>query len=281
MTQDEFSSAFSTAFDPAGSVIPVPPAGASSCPWPVDPACLGDAWDDLAHEVQERATLLASETLRRLTGYRVGGCPVTVRPCKASCAGVTLMPFYSGGPFFPHVTVGGMWVNSCGCTTDCSCEALCTVNLPTPIGTIYSVKVDGTVVDPGDYTILRDQLTWIGGGDCPWPVCQDLSLADDQPGTFSVTYLNAWPVDTLGAYAAGVLAFEYAQACQGNKCRLPSNVTSLTRQGVTMDIATGSFPGGFTGIREVDAFIAIWNPAGRREQTRVWSPDIHAPRVVR
>ncbi len=48
-----------------------------------------------------------------------------------------------------------------------------------------------------------------------------------------------------------------------------------------MDIATGSFPGGFTGIREVDAFISIWNPGGRRQQTQVWSPDIHTPRVMR
>jgi hypothetical protein len=48
-----------------------------------------------------------------------------------------------------------------------------------------------------------------------------------------------------------------------------------------MEIATGAFPGGFTGIREVDAFIAIWNPNAVREQTRVWSPDIRPPRVIR
>jgi hypothetical protein len=257
-----------------------PIAPTSGCPWPVDPGCLGDDWDTLADDVKDRATLLASETLRRLTGYRVGGCPVTVRPCKSSCASTAYLPFYPGA-FMPHINAAGYWVNSCGCTGDCSCAELCSVTLPTPIGRIDEVVVDGTIVDPGDYTILRDQLTWIGGGDCPWPICQDLSLPDTEPGTFSVTYLNAWPVDTLGAYAAGVLAHEYAQACQGNKCRLPNNVTSLTRQGVTMDIATGAFPGGFTGIREVDAFIAIWNPAGRREQSRVWSPDIHAPRVVR
>ena len=65
------------------TIDPIPTSG---CPWPVDPACLGEKWDELDPEVQERATGLASATLRRLTGYRVGGCPVTVRPCKASCA---------------------------------------------------------------------------------------------------------------------------------------------------------------------------------------------------
>ena len=182
---------------------------ASGCPWPVDPACLGTEWDALAPEVQERATLLAGETLRRLTGYRVGGCPVTVRPCKASCANTTVLPAYwaSGGPFQPHVAAGGYWVNSCACTGDCSCGDLCAVTLPMPIGRIDEVTLDGLVVDPTDYAIIRDQLTWVGGGDCPWPVCQDLAADVDQPDTFSVTYLNAWPVDTLGAYAAGTLAY--------------------------------------------------------------------------
>ena len=176
--------------------------------------------------MQDRATLLATETLRRLTGYRVGGCPVTVRPCRASCVNVTPLPYYTGG-YYPHPNAAGYWVNSCGCTDNCSCDALCTVNLPTPIGQIIEVRVDGDLVLPTDYAIIRDQLTWTGGGECPWPTCQDLALGDTEPGTFSVTYLNSWPVDTLGAYAAGVLAYEYAQACIGNnKCRLPSTSPS-------------------------------------------------------
>lgn len=255
----------------------------NGCPWPVDPACLGTEWDALDSAVQERATALASATLRRLTGYRVGGCPVTVRPCKASCANTAVLPAYwaGGGMFVPHISAGGYWVNSCGCSNDCSCGVLCTVNLPAPVGEITEVKIDGSVIEPEFYAISADQLVWLGMSDCPWPVCQDLAATDDQPGTFSVTYLNAYPVDALGAYAAGTLAYEYAQACTGNKCRLPANITTLTRQGVTMDLATGSFPGGFTGIREVDAFIAIYNPRGIRQQTGVWSPDTRSPRVIR
>jgi hypothetical protein len=260
------------------TIDPIPTSG---CPWPVDPACLGEKWDLLDPAVQERAITLASATLRRLTGYRVGGCPVTVRPCKASCVGTSLLTFYGGGAFNPHIGTSGYWVNSCGCTTDCSCAELCAVTLPTPIGRIDEVTLDGLVVDPADYAIMRDQLVWTGDGACPWPICQDLGADLDQPGTFSVTYLNSWPVDTLGAYAAGVMAYEYAQACVGNKCRLPANVTSLTRQGVAMEIETGAFPNGMTGIREVDAFIAIWNPSGLRQQVQVWSPDIRNPRVVR
>jgi hypothetical protein len=260
------------------TIDPIPPT--SGCPWPVDPACLGEEWDSLDDEVKDRATLLAGETLRRLTGYRVGGCPVTVRPCKRSCANVAYLPFYAGG-YHPYINTAGYWVNSCGCHTDCSCSELCEITLPGPVGRVDTVKVDGIDIDPLDYRVDGNRLVWTGISDCPWPVCQNLALPDTEAGTFSVTYLNAWPVDTLGAYACGVMAYEYAQACIGNKCRLPANVTSLTRQGVSMEIETGAFPGGFTGIREVDAFIAIWNPDGLRQNTRVWSPDIRSPRVMR
>lgn len=260
------------------ATIPEP----SGCPWPVDPACLTAEWDALDDDVKDRAILLASETLRRLTGYRVGGCPVTVRPCRASCVGVGYLPFYTGGPFFPHISPGGYWVNSCACTTDCSCSALCTVTLPAPVGRIEKVMLDGIEVDPVDYAISENRLIWTGVSDCPWPICQDLTRPDTEPGTFSVTYLNSWPVDALGAYAGGVLAMEFARACAGsNKCRFPATVTTVTRQGVSFDVVAGTFPGGFTGIREVDAYIALWNPHNIRQAPQVYSPDIRNPRVIR
>lgn len=268
---------------PDSATTPTPPpvaTGYSGCEWPVDPACLGSAWEDMDPDTQERATALAGSTLRRLTGYRVGGCPVTVRPCRASCLDRMVTPGYWSmiGPFYP-LNLGGVWVNSCGCRGDCSCDALCDVTLPGPVGAVYSVKVDGAEVT--DYMISGNTIVWTGATDCPWPVCQDLTAADDQPNTFSVTYLNSYPVDGLGSYAAGVLAFEYAQACTGGKCRLPSNVTAVTRQGVSFEVASGSFPDGFTGIREVDAFIALWNPRAVRQVTSVWTPDLRPPRVIR
>jgi hypothetical protein len=257
-----------------------------SCVWPVDPACLVDDWDALDPAIQDRALLLASATLRRLTGYRVGGCPIVVRPCKADCAGS--FPSYAmtyGSPGFVRsfspMNYGGVWINSCGCSTDCSCTVLCEVELPAPVGEVYSVMLDGVAVSPNDYRVDGNRVVWTGTGDCPWPACQDLTAAVGDAGAFAVTYLNAYPVDALGAYAAGILAMEFAQACAGNKCRLPMAVTSVARQGVSFDITTGGFPGGMTGIREVDAYIAIWNPDGRRQQTQVWSPDLTPPRVMR
>jgi len=254
----------------------------SGCPWPIDPACFDEQWEELDDTVKARAVALASSTLYRLTGYRVGGCPITVRPCKAGCAG-SYRSYYSYGPsgWMNPVLISGSWINSCGCTTDCSCTELCEVVLPAPVGEVAEVKVDGQVVSTDNYRLDGNRLVWTGTDECPWPTCQDLALPDTEVGTFSVTYTNTYPVDALGAYAAGVLAIEYAQACIGNNCRLPLAVTSISRQGVSFDIATGAFPGGMTGIREVDTFIAIWNPQSLRQQPRVWSPDLTAPRVMR
>jgi hypothetical protein len=248
---------------------------------PIDAACLSEDWDAIDVAVQDRSIALASATLRRLTGYRVGGCPITVRPCKKSCVGSlpTYWDMRTAG--WMPLNMGGLWINSCGCTTDCSCVTLCEVELPGPIGAVTEVLVDGDVVDPDNYRIDGNRLVWVGAEVCPWPTCQDMSLPTTEVGTFAVTYLNSAPVDALGAYAAGVLAMEYARACAGGKCRLPTGVTSIVRQGVSIDIASGAFPSGVTGIREVDAYIALWNPKALRQSTRVWSPDISPPRVVR
>jgi hypothetical protein len=253
------------------------------CAWPIDPACLGTDWDALDPSVQERAEALSIASLRQLTAYRVGGCPITVRPCVQRC--VRTWGQAHGWPMTgwgPSQLPDGTWVNSCGCSTDCSCTSLCEVVLAAPVGPVSSVKVDGGVLQPSDYRVDGNRLVWTGGGDCPWPICQDMSLADTEVGTFSVSYLNAHTPDALAAYAAGVLAMEFAKACTGSsKCRLPSTVTSVARQGVSFTLGSGAFPDGLTGIREVDAFVNLWRPPGAPSRAaQVWFPHSRSPRVV-
>lgn len=247
--------------------------------WPIDGACLSDAWATLDVAIRERAIALASATLRRLTGYRVGGCPVIVRPCKPPNFGMDYYG-YSAALYRPFVNGSGAWVNSCACSSPCGCTSVCQVSLPAPVGQIYEVKVDGSVVSQGNYRLDGNLLVYTGTGDCPWPATQNLSRPDTEAGTFSVTYLNSYPVDAAGSYAAAVLAEEFAQACLGNSCRLPSGVTTIIRQGITMEVTSGVFPNGMTGIREVDTYIALWNPGGLRQQSTVWSPDLRAPRTT-
>jgi hypothetical protein len=250
--------------------VDVLPALPNLC-WPIDHGCCDD-FDNYSEEVRLRADALAAQTMRMLTGYSVGGCPVTLRPCSISCASGARGWDWSGGTFNPHINGLGQWVNGCGCSGGCGCTALSTVHLGN-YGTVTEVKVDGVVIAPTAYRVQNGtELVRLDGG--TWPVCQDMALADTEVGTFSVRVQLGAPVDGLGAYAAGVLACEYAKACTGDKkCRLPNNVTSVTRQGVTMDLSSTAFPDGLTGIREVDLVIQRYNPHGLKMPSVVWSPD--------
>jgi hypothetical protein len=244
--------------------VPIPEY--AGCLWPVDPACFSDEWAAMDADVQERALALASSTLHRLSGRRVTNCPITVRP-NAGCAGVCFVPFTGFDPRWPIVpgmNVQGQWVNNCGPV--CSNPAV-SVRLPRPVGRVDEVKVDGAVVPPTDYRVMDgNMLVYIGSG-AGWPTSQDATLPDTEDGTFSVTYINGHPPDLLAANAVGVLAMEYAKSCTGKKCRLPTGVTAIVRQGVAMEIDPGVFPNGTTGIREVDIWIGLWNPRNQEPST--------------
>lgn len=245
-----------------------------ACPWPVDDTCLTAEWAALDVDVKELALAYASATLERLTAYRVGVCPLKLRPAlqgpSGGCWGGVLDPFTRFGP----VNWNGQWSNvSPGARPN-------EVVLPPPVGRIDEVKVDGAVLDPGDYVLQNGNiLVWHGTGPAPWPMRQDTSLADTEPGTMSVTYLNASPVSVAGAHAVTLLAIQFAKACTNKTCQLPPNVTQLVRQGVSMTIAAGSFPGGETGIRQVDAYTALYNPRRQTQRAAVYSPDLPDHRV--
>jgi hypothetical protein len=256
----------------AGAVI----VQAECDPWPVDWGCNPNA-DSLDPAVRYRSELFAANTLRSLTLGQVGGCPVTVRPCSAGCdQGLHQIR----GTFVPHINMAGVWVNTvCGCgnSSPCSCGALQEVVLPGPVGYVDEVRIDGVVLDPSAYRV--DNLNRLVRTDgAAWPSCQDMAAPLTEDGTFGITYLNSIPVGVTGAYVAGVLATEYAAACSGKTCRLPKGVTQIVRQGITMEVRIDMFEDGLTGIREVDAYTAKWNPNRLRTRPTVYSPDLRETR---
>lgn len=255
--------------------------------WPVDLGCC-EKWDEYPPEVQDRSISLATTTLRAMSGFRVGGCPITVRPCRKDCSQPWLLSGYSGEPGLGYpsgpVNLSGRWVNAvCGCgVQDCSCSTVCEVVLPGPVGFVESVQIGTEVLPESWYRVDGgNRLVWTGPdvADC-WPLCQDMSGALGDENTFFVTYLNALPVDGLASYAAGVLACEFAKACTGAKCRLPAGVSAVVRQGVAFTITSNAFDGARTGILEVDAWLRSVNPNSLVQPSRVWSPDITKPRVT-
>lgn len=267
-----------------------------SC-WPVDVSCVPwwNDWDTApdpdadppvvgvptySEADKARAIALAGQSMRLLTGFRVGGCPITVRPAAKGCTERTWRTYpVSGGsaPWTP-VSLGGHWINMvCGHDSGCGCVGARQVRLYGTAGAVTQVKVDGVTLDPAAYRLDPGNLLVRLDGDS-WPLCQDLVKADTEPGTWSVTYTPGAAVDGLGAWAAGRLAGEFVKACSGGACDLPVTATQIQRDGVTLTLGVGAFPGGRTGIREVDAYLERWNPGRLTTPSTVYSPDVRRPR---
>lgn len=241
----------------------------------------------------EVAEAFAWSLLASLTLYRIGTCPITVRPCAERCAppgsfrtaiarggNTGALPVGTIGMLNPYIT-GGRWVNGCGCRSGgCGCEALSEVILPGPVGSITEVWIDGAALPRGAYKVLNgNRLVRTDGGE--WPACQSLALNDHDPEAFSVTYYRGAAPNIMTKRAAGVLANEFLLACDGDEsCRLPYNVTRAVRGGESYEFEETDFAAGNTGIPEVQALIRIYNPSGLKTPVFVASPDTYETPVT-
>lgn len=226
--------------------------------------------------------LLAAKTL-----YRIGRCPVVVRPCAARRApelGFQVAPVGSGnwggiiGRWAPYIS-GGRWYNACGCTRsdDCSCSSLSEVVLPGPVGGIESVTIDGEALPATAYRVDNgNRLVRIDGG--VWPACQDMSLPSGE-GVFEVAYYRGAVPNPMARAAAGLLAAEFYKACSGKACKLPYNITSLSRSGESYELEPTDFSGP-TGIPQVDLLIEIMNPNKLKVPSGIAMPGMQRARVM-
>lgn len=253
-----------------------------TCVWEPDTSVLGDAWDSLDEEVQERALMLATSTLQMLTYYRVGTCPVTIRPCpETPRCGCDWNPLGHSGAGPRPLLWDGQWYNTCVHRTRCG--PLSEIDIPGPVGFIDSLKIDGVEidVDNGDWRLDDGHLlVWQGLGPSPVPLTQNLSLPDTEVGTWSLTYSRSYPVSGDARIAVALLALEMAAAITPRrKCALPRGVTSVVRNGVSFSLESSLFTNGLTGLDAVDAFILKWAPAGSPTQNAVvYDPSVRSPR---
>lgn len=233
-----------------------------------------------ALDVERKALAEAQSwySLQALCAYRIAVCPITVRPCAARHApsGSWIAAPVGGGHFPVKSTPTGLLVyGACGCSSnECACTALSAITLPPPVGGVEAVRMDGELIDPERYRVHGLSLVSLDP-EMTWPAEQDLRVAADEPGAFSVTYWRGAKPNALLNYAAGILANEFYLAMSSSpKCRLPGGVRTVSRQGVTYDVDTTLFDGGYTRIREVDAVIRLYNPNRLTAPSRVVSPDV-------
>lgn len=251
----------------------------SSWATPSDAPC--ELTYDIDMSVLEDKLLVATHILYNLTFRQWPGlCSDVIRPCAeyggGGRRGPADMPWWSG-----EVITGSAPWGFCGCNRDtsCGCNSLSVIRLPRrPVSAINYVKLDGQVLDPTFYRIDDyHKLVYLpgdsGGG---WPCCQRLDLPTTEEGTFEIGY--AWGVEPPlpGVDAAGSLGYQLYLAVKAPKeCRLPRRITNITRQGVTMTMLDSlkSVQDGWTGIEEVDLWIASERFARRNRGAAVYDPE--------
>lgn len=242
-----------------------------------------------AASVSGDAVQMATEVLWRLSGQRFGLCRVTIRPCRRECAdgwlwfndwwpGVGSATRWSGGGPRPW-WYNGMWYNVCnnGCGNTCSCTNIDEALLPAPARDVVQVKLDGQVMSPSLYRVDENRLlVRLDGG--LWPLCQDMSVGDDQPGTWSVTLTVGEDVPILGRRAVGELATEFIRDCLGEECAVPYDITSLSRQGVNISFGSPNEidpVASQLGLKMVNLFLGTYNPNRLARRSRTY--DVERP----
>lgn len=261
----------------------------ASCDWTVDISCCPD-WASYPVLVQTTAISYATAVLDGLTGRRFAQCPVNYRPCGPKCgggAGYITWPVGSpsttgaGMPWMIPYVDSGIWRN-CACDGGCSCRARCEVPFPGSVAEIVEVRVDGLVLDESAYRLDQYKGTPVLvriDGEC-WPQCQDVALAEDEVGSFVITYQPGEVLPIAGQIAAGLLACEFAKDCVGQDCALPQQLQSLSRNGIEVQVVDPAslLADGLTGIARVDMWIRSVNPGRKAQRSRVYSSDLNGPR---
>lgn len=166
----------------------------------------------------------------------------------------------------PYKDEAGGWQNVVGAPHDC-----CGIRLAhVPVRTVAQVTLAGSILDPASYGVERGLLRRYGA--C-WPTSAECS-----PPRVTVVYDAGRQPDAAAAVALGVLAAEVAKDMNGDECRLPDNVLSVIRQGVTYQMIdpTVLAQNRRTGITIVDNWVDTVNPLRRRQRPVVASPDVAA-----
>lgn len=193
----------------------------------------------------------ASLVIYYLTGKQFyGTCTATVRP-----------PCLSG-------------VCICGCSAN-------QVNLGLwPVTELISVRYDGVDQDVeqfhvNDYRYLarNDGEAFLSGNQ--WAIAGSAEDNATNGYVFEVTLNHGLTVPRLIKRATKALACNWLAACSGGECALPERVTSISRSGISMDIAsvTDMLREGKTGVYEVDLAIAVFNPSKLQSPSFAWHPQ--------
>lgn len=205
--------------------------------------------DPRVAEAIEEASLI----LYYATGRQFGICETTIYPHISGCDG----PVMAYDP--------GIW----------------------PVIEVVSVTTNGVVDSTPDIRVDSHRYLVWENGERLWPVnvntTQDPALAGVDNPIMSVTIRHGIEIPRILSRAARVLACELLSSDLGERCSLPERVTSVSRRGVSMDVASVDdlLDQGRFGIPAVDRAIAVLNPGKLQSPSFAWHPEMPRNRIVR
>lgn len=217
-----------------------------SCPWPVDVKNCGLADLDEDDPIFISAVATASSIMTRLSAYTVGICDTTIRPlkmcteCRRWCCGGT-DSLYLRGPF-------GL-----------------------PVWDVTSVRLGPDEYDLTTWRFDREMKTLYRVPPETWPLRDEKWSNDGEGEAFVVDVVIGVPPDAWALEVAARLTAELVKSCRGEKCRLPSNTTSVTGQGITVRLRDDEI---HTFIPELSAWKNAVNPHDARLPGAVFSPEV-------
>lgn len=175
---------------------------------------------------------LASYLLWAATGKVYGPCPVSVLPCNELTCGYCHHPL-----------------------RQCGCRSVPEIRLDGPVHSVTEVVIDGIALPDTSYRI--DDYEWLVRLDGEsWPTNADPL----DPDSFRVDYLLGFAPPGGAATVTGALACEIAKDRCGNaNCRLPSNLRTVSRQGITVGVGRNVFVNPFQkfGVPSIDLWVEM------------------------
>lgn len=224
-----------------------------SCPWPVDEESCGlsdlpvtDPGSDSENDLFIQCVAAASSIMTRLSAYTIGTCTSEIRPlnicreCRTWCCGGA-DSLYIKGPFGINV-----W-------------------------DVDRVRLGADEYNEDTWRYDRETRTlWRVPPDV-WPAKDEKWSNAGEGEAFVVDAVTGTPPDPWALDVCARLVKELYLSCTGSKCRLPSNVTTVTSQGITVRLRDDEVN---TFIPELAAWVHAVNPHGARLPGMVMSPEV-------
>lgn len=235
--------------------------------WAPSVDALGAQWTDLPAGVREAALQASVRTLWALSGRRLGTVELTLAP---------YLPPPRRGWYDSHRAPIGLNA-AAGLATSGACGGARVARLPGPVVAVSQVVVDGAVLPEAAWTRDPDGALVRTDGQ-GWPVGQDVYAP-----RFIVRYVRGIVADAAANDAAAHYALELARGATADpKCKLPARVRDVTRQGISLSLATPEdlAESGGTGIVRVDAWLRAVNPDQMPQDSLFWAPSLSRHRVI-